>query len=391
MKHLPILLLLATLMSCGPAEQQQATGDETSGDAAAAEAGSALTITAEEAAAMDLSFSDVSRQETEKTVTVPARVIEDPDRSASVTALISGRIESVSARQGQRVAKGQVLATVISMELGDMIADLLRSESALRTADAAITRLRSLAADDAASKKQLEESTHAYQSARADAAAALQRLRAAGMTTDDLTVLRQHPEEFDPALKLRAPIAGVISMRAAAIGQPVSPGVVLFTILGTETALIEGSVFEDDFRLLSSGQKARFVTAAAPGKYFDGTISYIAPTVDDASHALPVRCIVPNADGTLKPNIYGRLDIITSARDSVLTVPLSAIVYDGSERYLFVAKSDNSFVYRRVETGREFDGSMEILSGIDAGARVVRGGVFHLKSRYKLALEPEEE
>ena len=277
------------------------------------------------------------------------------------------------------------------MDLGDMIADLLRSESALRTADAAITRLRALAADDAASKKQLQESTHAYQSARADAAAALQRLRAAGMTAEDLTALRQHPEEFDPALKLRAPISGVISMRDAAIGQPVSPGVVLFTLLGTETALIEGSVFEDDFRLLSAGQKARFVTAAVPDQHFDGTISYIAPTVDDASHALPVRCSVPNTAGKLKPNIYGRLDIITSARDSVLTVPLSAIVYDGSERYLFVATNDNSFVYRRVETGREFDGSVEILSGIDAGARVVRDGVFHLKSRYKLALEPEEE
>jgi RND family efflux transporter MFP subunit len=390
MKHLALLLILAAITSCGSPERQEGE-NAMPGETAAAETGAALTLTAEESAAMDLSFSDVLQTEAEKTVIVPARVVEDPDRSASVTTLIDGRIESVEVREGQRVARGRVLATVASMALGNLIAELLQTQSALQTAEAAATRLRALAADNAASRKQLQESEHALQSARAAAAAALQRLRAAGMTPEDLTALRQQPENYDPALKLRAPIAGVISMRSAHIGQPVSPGVVLFTILATGTALIEGSVFEDDFRLLEAGQQAKFFTAAAPDTHFTGTLSYIAPTVDDASHALQVRCNVPNPDGLLRPNLYGRLEIRTSARDSILTVPLSAIVYDGSERYLFLVTGENSYAYRRVETGREFDGRVEILRGINAGARVVSGGVFNLKSRYKLALEPEEE
>ncbi|MCB2204953.1 efflux RND transporter periplasmic adaptor subunit [bacterium] len=392
MKHLILTLPFLLLISCAtPDRPENAAESASPAGEAAAEAAASLTLTAEEVAAMDLMFSDVELREAEKTISVPARVIEDPDRSAAVTALIDGRMERVLARQGQRVAKGQVLAVMVSMQLGDMIADLLRSESAKRTAEAAASRLRSLNKSDAASQKQLQESEHALQSARAEAAAALQRLRAAGMTANDIKELREQPEQFEPVLKLRAPIAGVVSSRTASIGQPVSPGVVLFNILGTESALIEGSVFEDNFQLLGPQQKAVFVSEAIPGKRFEGSITYIAPTVDDASHALPVRCTVPNSSGMLKPNVYGRLDILTTARDSVLTVPLSSIVYDGSDRSIFIALDADRFTYRRVETGREFDDRVEILNGVAAGDRVVSGGVFHLKSRYKLALAPEEE
>ena len=151
------------------------------------------------------------------------------------------------------------------------------------------------------------------------------------------------------------------------------------------------SYYEDDFAALAPSQEAVFSTTAYPGKTFSGTIFYVAPTVDDASHALPVRVRLSNPGGALKPNLYGRLDVRTNARDSVLSVPADAIVYDGSDRYLFVVKGENSFSYRRVETGREFDNAVEITRGIAAGEQAVSGGVFHLKSRYKLSLSAEEE
>ena len=385
MKYLTLLPFLLLLAACGAPEQQN--GD----DADSAAAAESLTLTQEERAAMKLTFSDVEQREAMKTISVPARIIEDPDRSAAVTALIDGRIEQVFVKQGQHVSRGQVLATVMSLEMGEMIAVLLRSESEMLTSEAAALRLRGLAAGDAASQKQLQEAEHALRSSRATAAAALQRLRAAGMTKEDLDALRNDPQSFEPSLKLRAPIAGVISMRDASIGQPVSPGRALFSIIGLGSALIEGSVFENDFQLLVPGQSVSFHTSAFPDREFRGTLSYIAPTVDNASHALPVRCSVPNAEGLLKPNMYGRLDILTQVPDSVRIVPQTAVVYDGSERFLFVMTGENTFSYRRVETGREFDASVEILNGVEAGERVVSGDVFHLKSRYKLALEPEEE
>ncbi|MBN1448680.1 MAG: efflux RND transporter periplasmic adaptor subunit [Bacteroidetes bacterium] len=385
MKQLLLILSILLLTSCGSPEEQDAAATNTTN------APGTLTITNQERAAMDITVTDVALTKAHKTVSVPARVIEDPDHTAEVTALIEGRIGRVFARQGQRVVRDQMLATVVSMAVGDMIANLLRAESALQTTQAAAVRLRGLAVDDAASQKQLQETEHALRAAEAEGTAALQRLKAAGMTDSDLAELRTHPQSFEPVLKLRAPIAGVVSMRDASIGQPVNPGRVLFSILATDAALIEGSVFENDFPLLSDGQTATFVTAAYPDRSFSGTLSYIAPTVDNESHSLPVRCSVPNTGGLLKPNLYGRLDIRTAVRDSVLTVPQSAIVFDGSDRFLFVAVNDLEFAYRRVETGREFDKHVEILKGIAPGERVVSGGVFHLKSRYKLSLMPEEE
>jgi RND family efflux transporter MFP subunit len=211
------------------------------------------------------------------------------------------------------------------------------------------------------------------------------------MTSEDIAALRKNPSDFEPELRLRAPIAGVISMRNASTGMPVAPGLALFTVLGTQSATVEGSVFEDDFSALATGQPATFVSTAYPDESFSGTISYIAPTVDDASHALPVRVRLPNTGGRLRPNLYGRLDIRTTARDTVLSVPSDALVYDGNDRFLFVADGGNRYAYRRVETGREFDGAVEITRGVRRGDRVVSNGVFHLKSRYKLSLASEEE
>lgn len=391
MKHLNfIAAVLLLLAGCGSNENKTGASAE-SRAAAAPKTPAGITLTAEEAAAMKLVFSEVSAVEKQKTISVPARVITDPDRVAAISALISGRIGRVLARQGQSVAAGQVLATVVSMELGNLIADLLRAESDLRTSEAALKRQRDLAAGDAVSRRQLMETEHAFTSAQAAAAAALQRCKAAGMNAEDIAALRRSPETYDPELKLRAPIAGVISARNASIGMAVAPGVDLFTLLGTSTAMIEGSVFEDDFSALSIGQSATFVATAYPGETFRGTISYVSPTVDDESHALPVRVRMPNPGAKLKTNLYGRLDIRTTARDTVLAVPADAIVYDGSDRFLFVVTGENSYAYRRIETGRDFDDAVEITQGVKARERVVSSGVFHLKSRYKLSLAAEEE
>jgi RND family efflux transporter MFP subunit len=384
MKNIVVLLIAFLFASCGSPEQQN-------DDAATAADPGILSLTEEERAAMDLAFADVTLAEAQKTISVPARVIEDPDQVATVSALIDGRIGRVLVKQGQRVAAEQVLATVVSMELGNIIAELLRSESELLTSNAAVKRSRELAASDAASNKQLQDAEHAFISAQAAAAAALQRCKAAGMNTKDIEALRANPQTFEPELKLRAPIGGVISMRNASTGMPVSPGAELFTILNQQNATIEGSVFEDDFSILSPNQPATFYSTAYPDKTFKGTLSFIAPTVDNASHALPVRVRVANVGGALRPNLYGRLDILTDTRDSVLTVPAEALVYDGSDRFLFIVAGENSYAYRRVETGREFDNSIEVTKGVHVGERVVSSGVFHLKSRYKLSLEAEEE
>lgn len=391
MKHLNILAVtLLFLAGCGSNEQRTETSADSTA-AAAARIPSDITLTAEEAAAMTLGFSEVTAVETRRTISVPARVITDPDRIAAVGALISGRIGRVFAREGQSVAAGQVLATVVSMELGNLIAELLRAESDLRTSEAALGRLRSLAAGDAVSRKQLLDAEHAFTAAQAAAAAALQRCKAAGMNSDDIAALRGNPETYNPELTLRAPIAGVISARNASTGMAVAPGVELFTVLGTTTALIEGSVFEDDFSALSIGQTATFIATAYPGETFPGKIFSVSPTVDDASHALPVRVRIPNPGARLKPNLYGRLDIRTDARDTVLAVPADAIVYDGSDRFLFVVTGKHRYAYRRIETGRELDDTVEITTGVSAGERVVSSGVFHLKSRYKLSLAAEDE
>lgn len=353
---------------------------------AAATESTELVLPRELRGAIALEVAAVGESEVRRTISVPASVIADPAMTAMVAPLIEGRVASVLVSQGDAVRKGQVLATLESMQLGEMAAEHVRAQSEAVMASSEYERIKGLHDGQVTSDKQLVAAQNAMTAAQAAATAARVKLQAAGLTDEEIAALERGGR---PVLALRAPIAGLVAVRNAAVGQHAGSGDRLFELIALGSVTVEGNVFEADLAVVREGQTAVFTTNAWPGASFTGRVSSMAASLDRATNALAVYCTVANAGMKLRPNQHGRLAIRTETPARVLHVPVDAIAYDGSDTYVFVRTSDSTFVYTHVETGMEFDGQMEIRSGVARGAQVVSKGVFQLKSQLKLAGEEE--
>jgi len=327
---------------------------------------------------------------TEAEILAPAHVLLDPRRHAKISSLVEGRVKNVLVGQGERVRAGQALATIESMSVGQLIAEFLVSSARNYAAAAELRRLSTLRAEKIASEKQFDLSSSEAASAAAEYEAAAKKMLAAGFSRNELDALLKNPEGFEPVLKLKSPINGIVAGVSISIGAEAGPSIILFEVVDPAVVLVEGNIFEKDMPFVSTGQEVIFETQSYPGRIYAGRLQSIGAVIDEKSHTLPVRCEVRNTDGGLKPNLFGRLSIKAGNSRRALMLPLDALVYDGKERRVFVRINDSTYAYRKIDTGKEADGRIEILAGLQEGDRIAGKGGFNRKSRLKLSGGGEE-
>ena len=120
--------------------------------------------------------------------------------------------------------------------------------------------------------------------------------------------------------------------------------------------------------------------AAYPERKFAARIAAINPTLDAAARTIHVRCIVPNAGGLLKPEMFASIRIGGEAKRRVPVVPPTAILTQGPDSFVFVEEADGRFRRRRIATGRDNRGYTIIEKGLNANERVVTTGVLLLNN-----------
>jgi multidrug efflux pump subunit AcrA (membrane-fusion protein) len=119
---------------------------------------------------------------------------------------------------------------------------------------------------------------------------------------------------------------------------------------------------------------------AYPGEPFEGTISFVADTVNPTTRRILVRSTITNRDGRLKPEMLATLVIGDGAPRLVVIVPSSAVQTIDGASVVFVRGSNGRFAPRPVQLGRQDGGTTEVLSGLTDGEAVAITGSFVLKS-----------
>ncbi|MBV9186174.1 MAG: efflux RND transporter periplasmic adaptor subunit, partial [Acidobacteria bacterium] len=124
-----------------------------------------------------------------------------------------------------------------------------------------------------------------------------------------------------------------------------------------------------------------------PGRTFEGTVTFIAPTIDPMTRTAKVRIEIDNRDGALKPEMFGDVVIQEPSR-SVTVVPESAVINTGTRSVVFMVKDDGTFEPREVATGVKDEHFIEVRSGVTAGEKVATQANFLIdsESRLKAAL-----
>ena len=194
--------------------------------------------------------------------------------------------------------------------------------------------------------------------------------------------LVQASPESNPYLgSILAPQSGVVVERNVYPGQYVVEGEKLFTIVDASVLWFRFDAYEQQMPWLKPGQTLEVTTAALPGERFPAVISFIEPTLNDATRTIKVRADVMNPvvstnggpQRRLRFGLYAEGRVRTEVRD-VLAIPRAAILFPGGAAYAYVAKGEGAYQRRRIQLGRQGDERWEILGGLEEGERVVTSG-----------------
>jgi len=285
-----------------------------------------------------------------------------PAREASVRAQVGGSIVELTVDRGQSVRAGAIVARISSrdLEAGRLSAQaaLRSTETALEVARSEAERTRALVTGGALAARDLEQARNGVSAAEAQVAAARARLTSVEQQIDDTAV--------------KAPFAGVVSARPASIGDVVSPGAELLTIIDPSSMRLEALVPSDQVPHLRPGAKVHFTIRGIPGE-FTGTIDRINPTADPVTRQVSSFVTLPNTGGRLIAGLFaeGRVESVT--RDGVV-VPTAAVDETGTRPVVTRVRDGQAEIVPVTLGARQPQNDrVEIAEGIAAGDTLILG------------------
>jgi membrane fusion protein, heavy metal efflux system len=306
-------------------------------------------------------------------VTALGELKVDETAYAEVGAPIAGRIVRLTASAGQPVRRGQALAELQSVELGQARAALTGAQARAELARKTVERKRGLAEERIVSRGELQR-------AEAGAAEAEAELRAAEASLEALGVGRGGGGGLS-AFALLSPISGTVLERKAVQGQAADPGQTLFRIGDLSRLWLIVQAPERDVTRVRPGSPAEITLAALPGQKLRGTVDWVGREVDAHSRTVPVRIVLPNEGGRLKPGMFATAWIGTGGEgEKVVAVPATALQRMDNQWVVFLPRGEGRFEVRPVERGRDLGDEVAVLSGLKPGEPVVVEGAFVLRA-----------
>lgn len=343
--------------------------DEHAGDRGAAPM--AVRISPRAVARLGIRVATVDSAPLAGGIEVPAEIQADPDRVAHVTPLVSGQLAEVGASLGARVQKGQTLAVLRSVQLGEARSALARARANVEVARSSFTRQEELAREGIGARRAYLEAQAELRRAEAELAAAQRTLEVYGRGGAGATV------------PIRSPIAGQVVARHATVGEVVGTDQALFQVTDIERVWVMGRAYQQHASALQVGAPAELVLQAYPGRSWQGSVDYVAPTLDERTRTLPVRMVLDNPDGLLRPGLFGTLSIAPPGRgrEPVPVIQEQAVQrLDGHDVVFVPGAEEGGFRAVPVALGERAGGRVRVLSGLAPGERYVSDRAFVLKS-----------
>lgn len=172
---------------------------------------------------------------------------------------------------------------------------------------------------------------------------------------------------------LTSPISGVVSARNYDPGD-VAGAMPILTIENINPVKVKINVSESFYNQVVKGMPAKVQIDALGDEEFEGKVSLIYPTLDPGSHTFPVEIQINNGNQRVRPGMFGKVTMNFGTNERPLVPDMAVLKQVGSnDRYVFVEK-DGKVVYTIVQLGARIEDKYEIVSGLNAGDRVVTNG-----------------
>lgn len=392
MKHLvvsiPLLVLGALETSC--MQSQAATGA-----AGVAQPSGQLSLTSAEAAQLQVEVAPIGEQIVDDTLLTSGSVSLDDQRSGHVFSPVTGRVVKIIAQLGERVKKGDPLATIESPDIGQAVSDTHKAEADLIAAEHDLRRKRDLFAEKAAAAADVETSEDTERNAKAELERARQKqflLRVGNVDAVSQTYTLPAPIDGEVLLRNINPGVEVQGQYSGGAGNNCIAGITtnaacgeLYTIGELDKVWVMGDIYEVDMARVRVGAKAFVTSVAYPNTVFKGTIDWVSGSLDPSTRTARVRCTIDNPDKKLRPMMYTSVAIAVDQRKAV-AIPRTAVVRLGEYKVVFVqvGQSEGKSQYQRLPVALAENPTGDYVAvshGVTAGQKIVFKGAEALSQR----------
>ena len=356
-----------------------------------------ITFTAAQIAHGGIQWAPPTLSASGGSIEVPGQLMVNEDRSARLAAPAQARILAVHVSPGDRVALGAQLVTLQSQEANMAAADVVKAQAEVSSRRAAATYAK--AARDRAERLLALKAIprQDYERAVADDA-----LAAAALSQADAehTRARSSAEQLGVdvetgAMTLRSPIAGVVTAREGVPGAVVSAGAPLVTVIDQTSLWLTVALPEQLASGVERGSTMRFTVGAYPTDTFTARVQSVSASFDATTRSLPVRGLVDNSRGRLRPEMFAKVWVEGAVRRTLPTVPDSAVQRVDGKTVVFIAHPDGKgsarFEQREVEIGSSAGGRSTIVRGVTATDVIVVSGAFAVKAELIKSKTPKME
>ena len=358
-----------------------------------------ITLSKEAGAALDVQTVEIGTAAPPDTVLAYATLVAPWKSHAYAVSRLPGRIVDLRAKSGDRVEVGQVMAEVQSQELEFLRLEIQTSFSESKLAEQVNKGLKELGGavserDIIAAEVQLQQTGNALELAKV-------KWFALGLPKIGLdAILTGTSKDVSLNLPIRSQIAGTVIHADLTVGKVVEAGEHLFEIIDLTTVWARVGVLEKDVTRISAGLSVEVRLTAYPGESFRGKIAVVGHYLDPITHLNDVWVEFRNPtdkEPRLLPGMSGQARIELPAAPGTKTVPFTALVNDGVDRFVLVEEASASnvseFRKKSVVVVRETPEAVEVRTpDLFPGDRVVARGGHELGTFFSpgvLRLTPE--
>jgi RND family efflux transporter MFP subunit len=315
------------------------------------------------------------------------------DEQAEVSAELAGRVTATPVERGSRVPAGALLVRISASEssaqlqeaeanagqiearLGltpgqpfdpSRVPEVMNAQASLDLAEKEFSRIQSLLDQKVVSQSEWEQRRTQVEAARQQHKVAI---NVAEQSFRSLQAARARVALASKTVAdtaVRAPFAGLVAERLVSVGDYVTKGARVATVVSIDQLRVELTVPEQAIAQIKVGQPVRLTVDAYPGEQFAATVRFVSPAVRVDQRALTVEAVAPNKDGRLKPGLFATALIQHGSPTPALTVPGAAVETVSGTSRVYVVK-DGKAEERIVTLGEKVGDRVEVTTGLNTG------------------------
>jgi RND family efflux transporter MFP subunit len=349
-----------------PAAQQadSARADTSHSNQSGTPPGAAVELSPAEITAAGVQVAEVRTATLKTDIAAFGRVEQPEAQLAAVSARIGGRVDKLYVQYtGERVQRGQAVADVYSPDVATALDECRLAQE---------------------NRNQLRQSDDPYARQQADALlqASQRKLELWGISAKQIAA----PETSGvPHVTIYANAFGTVVDRKVTQGQYINAGDTLFTVADLSQVWIKIDVYEEQLPQIRPGQQVDLTAESLPNRTLHGHVDFIEPAANQQTRTVPVHVHVANPGMRLLPGMFVNATFVSTAAQSSIVVPRSAVLDTGIRKIVYLAKPNGVFEAREVQVGAPTEDLFPVSSGLALGDKVVLSGNFLIDSQAHLS------